>query len=293
MDLWPFLMSLMYGPSSLANKSRTKKPSQIATNLFHLYSENFCRLIRSVNCIPCSEQCPGIENQQWWIYGFHWNPFDRLVMFYECLTTQRWSKIKPESVMTWARAMVANRLATSGDQWTEHQVRHNSGTCSLPVRLQCVSTTIPNCNTDSFLNLFDMLVWDDFRWAYVAYVPWMRDVPLSPFFGCGEFVILLGCLQRKRGRWLGDGALFLDFTHTPRQQSVDGCWLQTISTRTQWSSQGESFLAYRLTLWGSKRSVKKVFWCVLWSGVPNGHVNLCLDLPADVAGIEMMHDARL
>ena len=41
-----------------------------------------------------------------------------------------WSKIKPESVMTWARAMVANRLATSGDQWTEHQVRHNSGTCN-------------------------------------------------------------------------------------------------------------------------------------------------------------------
>lgn len=36
MHLWPFLMSLMYGPSSLANKSRTKKPSQIATNLFYL-----------------------------------------------------------------------------------------------------------------------------------------------------------------------------------------------------------------------------------------------------------------
>lgn len=114
-----------------------------------------------------------------------------------------------------------------------------------------------------------------------------------PSSAVGNLVILLGCLQRKRGRWLGDGALFLDFTHTPRQQSVDGCWLQTISTRTQWSSQGESFLAYRLTLWGSKRSVKKVFWCVLWSGVPNGHVNLCLDLPADVAEIEMMHDARL
>ena len=43
--------------------------------------------------------------------------------------TARWSKIKPQSVMTWARAMVANRLAADGDQWTEHQVRHNSGTC--------------------------------------------------------------------------------------------------------------------------------------------------------------------
>lgn len=41
----------------------------------------------------------------------------------------RWSQIKPESVMTWARAMVANRQATSGDEWTEHQVRHSSGTC--------------------------------------------------------------------------------------------------------------------------------------------------------------------
>eukprot|EP00913_Durusdinium_trenchii_P020744 g19484.t1 len=41
-----------------------------------------------------------------------------------------WSQIKPESVMTWARAMVANRQATSGDEWTEHQVRHSSGTCN-------------------------------------------------------------------------------------------------------------------------------------------------------------------
>eukprot|EP00438_Fugacium_kawagutii_P024355 Skav207550 [mRNA] locus=scaffold2295:127942:129339:+ [translate_table: standard] len=46
------------------------------------------------------------------------------------ITRASWSKIKPESVMTWARAMVANRLATNGDQWTEHQVRHNSGTCT-------------------------------------------------------------------------------------------------------------------------------------------------------------------
>lgn len=30
--------------------------------------------------------------------------------------------IKPESMMTWARAMVANRRATNGDEWTEHQV---------------------------------------------------------------------------------------------------------------------------------------------------------------------------
>lgn len=41
-----------------------------------------------------------------------------------------WSQIKPGSVMTWARAMVANRQATSGDEWTEHQVRHSSGTCN-------------------------------------------------------------------------------------------------------------------------------------------------------------------
>ena len=34
---------------------------------------------------------------------------------------------------------------------------------------------------------------------------------------------------------------------------------------------------------------------VLWSGVPNGHVNLCFDLPVEVAETEMKPhmDARL
>jgi len=41
-----------------------------------------------------------------------------------------WTAVRPESVMTWARAMVANRLATNGASWTELQVRHNSGTCN-------------------------------------------------------------------------------------------------------------------------------------------------------------------
>eukprot|EP00928_Gymnodinium_smaydae_P057215 TRINITY_DN40483_c0_g1_i1.p1 TRINITY_DN40483_c0_g1~~TRINITY_DN40483_c0_g1_i1.p1 ORF type:complete len:652 (+),score=77.19 TRINITY_DN40483_c0_g1_i1:70-2025(+) len=41
-----------------------------------------------------------------------------------------WKAVTPHSVMTWARAMVANRLATTGDAWTELQVRHNSGTCN-------------------------------------------------------------------------------------------------------------------------------------------------------------------
>ena len=174
-----------------------------------------------MNWIPCSEQCPGIENQQCWIYGFHWNPFDRLVMFYECLTTQRWSKIKPESVMTWARAMVANRLATSGDQWTEHQVRHNSGTCSLPVRLQCVSTTITNCNTDSVLNLFDMLVWDDFRWAYVAYVPWMRDCTFSSLLRLWGIWNPSGVSAKKTWevtRWRGTVSWFISLTRQGNNQ---------------------------------------------------------------------------
>jgi len=41
-----------------------------------------------------------------------------------------WMMIKPESVFTWARTMVANRLARTGAEWTELQVRHNSGTCN-------------------------------------------------------------------------------------------------------------------------------------------------------------------
>jgi hypothetical protein len=41
-----------------------------------------------------------------------------------------WKGVSPNTVMTWARAMVANRLGTSGDTWTEYQLRHNSGTCN-------------------------------------------------------------------------------------------------------------------------------------------------------------------
>lgn len=41
-----------------------------------------------------------------------------------------WALVAPESVLTWARAMVANRLAETGDAWTEILVKHNSGTCN-------------------------------------------------------------------------------------------------------------------------------------------------------------------
>lgn len=41
-----------------------------------------------------------------------------------------WTHVKPATLMTWARAMVSNRLATTGEEWTEYQVRHNSGTCN-------------------------------------------------------------------------------------------------------------------------------------------------------------------
>jgi hypothetical protein len=41
-----------------------------------------------------------------------------------------WWNVRPESMFTWARTMVANRLTTSGSDWTEMMVRHNSGTCN-------------------------------------------------------------------------------------------------------------------------------------------------------------------
>jgi len=41
-----------------------------------------------------------------------------------------WLNVKPQSMMTWARAMLANRLARTGAQWTELMLRHNSGTCN-------------------------------------------------------------------------------------------------------------------------------------------------------------------
>lgn len=44
--------------------------------------------------------------------------------------TSLWKHVKPATLMTWARAMISNRLATTGEEWTEYQVRHNSGTCN-------------------------------------------------------------------------------------------------------------------------------------------------------------------
>merc|ERR1711865_1067101 len=41
-----------------------------------------------------------------------------------------WSLVVPQTMLTWARAMLANRLASNGDEWTEIASRHNSGTCN-------------------------------------------------------------------------------------------------------------------------------------------------------------------
>jgi hypothetical protein len=39
-----------------------------------------------------------------------------------------WPHVQPESVLVWMRGMLANRLASSGDEWTELSTRYNSGT---------------------------------------------------------------------------------------------------------------------------------------------------------------------
>ena len=41
---------------------------------------------------------------------------------------QLWQYINPESVMEWARTVVANRIAQDGRQWTALFSRYNSGT---------------------------------------------------------------------------------------------------------------------------------------------------------------------
>jgi hypothetical protein len=41
-----------------------------------------------------------------------------------------WTLVRPETVMTWAAPMVANRLASDGATWTKLQTRYNSGTCN-------------------------------------------------------------------------------------------------------------------------------------------------------------------
>ena len=38
------------------------------------------------------------------------------------------SLIKPESVLTWVRGMMANRMATDGTSWVSWFSKHNSGT---------------------------------------------------------------------------------------------------------------------------------------------------------------------
>ena len=39
-----------------------------------------------------------------------------------------WDEVKPETVLTWLRTMVSNRLADSGPSWAEYFSMHNSGT---------------------------------------------------------------------------------------------------------------------------------------------------------------------
>ena len=39
-----------------------------------------------------------------------------------------YKKIKPEALLTWARAMFSNRLASSAEEWTNIFQKENSGT---------------------------------------------------------------------------------------------------------------------------------------------------------------------
>jgi len=41
-----------------------------------------------------------------------------------------WDHVQPETVLTWMRTIVATRLATSGEEWTDLQLRYQSGTCN-------------------------------------------------------------------------------------------------------------------------------------------------------------------
>ena len=41
-----------------------------------------------------------------------------------------WSVVNPQTMLQWARPMLANRLASTGDEWTEVAGRFNSGTCN-------------------------------------------------------------------------------------------------------------------------------------------------------------------
>ncbi len=39
-----------------------------------------------------------------------------------------WERLSPGTLLDWARNMVANRLAGSGDEWMSLYSKHNSGT---------------------------------------------------------------------------------------------------------------------------------------------------------------------
>jgi hypothetical protein len=45
-----------------------------------------------------------------------------------------YNRIKPETVFSWIRVMVANRMATDGASWSNIFSLHNSGTC-MPLAL--------------------------------------------------------------------------------------------------------------------------------------------------------------
>ena len=42
-----------------------------------------------------------------------------------------WKHVSPQAVLEGVRSVVANRLATSGKEWTDTFALHNSGTCVL------------------------------------------------------------------------------------------------------------------------------------------------------------------
>ena len=69
-----------------------------------------------------------VAQHQTWKYLLLYFPQVTQETTIENYNNKLWQYIKAESVMEWARAVVANRIAQDGRQWTSLFSRDNSGT---------------------------------------------------------------------------------------------------------------------------------------------------------------------
>lgn len=208
----------------------------------------------------------------------------------DILNTSLFSSITPHSVLSWARAMVANRLADTAASWIATQLRYNSGTCNnqwivvdykqfvpgapVPAGTLWISETMPGAYASEDLSHVlnaPARSWFSYNVPYFESISSLggytesRDPEFS-FKNCSRAKMYRRALERDTVRDLETFVGFMRYVNlTDPLSNGDGC--KAISARCDLSNRNEAFGAQDVKVSSSERD-GLAFWGTLspsWS----------------------------